>query len=1603
MSDDFDKQDDDFDWLGDDGDDEENSSSDSGLTGQLSWLQDNDKSPDANKGRSQTDDLDLDWLNTGDEDSGAPPSADATGVTGELSWLSDQSFDDSPDASRSKGITDDLDWMKGDDDEPDDDVSVDNTSDSEPSWLSDTGSLLRDEDSENAPDWLENVGDTGMLNRDAINQTLDEIDDEEDQSPSWLKDTGTFDRTNIDSVLDSLDEEDDDEQPDWLTSMGIGESSNADDDFDDDDSASDWLSGISMGADADDDDDDVISGLANLFGDDDDNDEDDGPLQLDGLFAGSDADDDGDKPVTDLFEYVEDGDDDYDPYAIYGEEFEDDGDDEYEDIFNTDTLSSSGDTDDLGIGTSDTTLPDDSPDWLTEFDDTAFKRVTAPLGNLPTDTPDEDTGWLDDFDEDEFEHDTGMVAEESDDAVAEDDTGWLDEFDEDEFAGDTGTLTPEDDPIEETDTEWLDAFDEDEFENADFDEPESDPIYEVPDWLQGDDDSPQGETDFLASESPDDIPEMTADELLSNLGIDPDDRPSTGLTESLESVDDDFDLSMFDDEASDEPVSTGLTGDLAGIDDSLLDDLDFDDLELDVDRVGTGLTGELGNLDDDEFDLSFFDDLQPVDDSTGTGLTGELGDLTDDDLDMSFLDDVEVDDQPERMGTGLTGELGNLNDDLDMSFLDDVEVDEQPERMGTGLTGELGSFDDDDLDMSFLDDVEVDDQPERMGTGLTGELSDFDDDDLDMSFLDDVEIDDEPERIGTGLTGDLDSADDDMDLSFLDDVEEEATGFTGELESADEELDLSFLDDEDESLGDDWFAESTVDATDDEPDWMQTLADADVNAFEMQSADDDVDDIFDSLDLDDVDFSDFEAENEPIAPAADLSALLASYDDIEEGEFDIDNTDSGIDDLSAIFDAALQEDTVDDDDLPGDIPEWLRGIDVGDDETSAAAIIRQQEDKPLEDLDDRLQALRERGISAGAREETSTSPAPEVLAEVDNALIAPTIAHETEGIVSDITLTASQQKQAELLQKIVGVTITPTVETDESGVPMVESSRRRRSLPKIGLGRLAVALIILLVLILPFIANFSIGSLPPLAFGRDNPNANAVFAQIENLNSGDYVLVGFEYGPTAAGELDSVADILLRHIFSQGAVPIIVSSNPVGVVHAQNILRDIEQSVGQHGLVMTANQDYYVARYLTGGTLGLRDLSQNFESTVNINVKGEPTNLNLTSLNDMALMLLIAERADDIRNWSEQVAPSTSTNFVAATGYSAQPMAEPYVSQTEGILGLVIGYRDAYTYGEMLQAVYATPTLAPTETFTATFTVTNTPEPSATPQPTDTPEPDTAAPTEDSGPDGVTTTNITGTDGEDDEPTTEPTATNTPVPTDTPTTEPTATNTSVPTNTPTSTPTLSPTPRLITVIIVNSPQGSVNVRTGASVNFPVLTTVNDGDVFQVIGENEEGDWFNFLLPDGREGWIASFLVEQVDLPETDFEGEVQSDDSADAGTGVTVLQVSYRRRMGKNQVRFFQQQDPTETATVTGTPPTATPTFTPSQTFTPTTTPTATFTPSPTPDPRAGYVFSRDRRQEEPRLNAMTMGTIAAVILILFGNIYFGLQAIARRRRETKR
>lgn len=606
-----------------------------------------------------------------------------------------------------------------------------------------------------------------------------------------------------------------------------------------------------------------------------------------------------------------------------------------------------------------------------------------------------------------------------------------------------------------------------------------------------------------------------------------------------------------------------------------------------------------------------------------------------------------------------------------------------------------------------------------------------------------------------------------------------------------------------------------------------------------------------------------------------------------------------------------------------------RRADAALEQPSATDLLGGHDERSLDELDDRLLSLRERSVATSQPGAESR----QALYDVDDVLVTPEILEKPGGVISAVALSKAQQQQVELLRDIVG------------GSPQAdEPSGRRllRSAPVFSLSAAPRVLgtgILLLMVSLPFVSSdFSEGELPPSDFAEDRHGPTTVYNLLDNLSADDTVLIGFEYAPTAAGELDPLADLMLRHIVAQGAVPLIVSSNPIAIVHAQNIIREINRSVETAGLGLERGRDYHILRYLPGGSLGLRELSENFADVVRVSAKGELTGLEFESLSEMTLIVLLAEYAEDMRNWAEQVvSEADGTRLLAATGYAAAPIAQVYADTMDEIVGLLVGYRDAYTYGEKLALNFgelpqAQPKVAPVTPETAT-------------------EPPAKATAEQEA-------QVEGAPATAQPP---PTATPIPSATSLPTTTPLPTVTSPPTAThlPTATATL----ETIRIVEVISPQ-QVRIRRGPTTADDILQLARAGETFEVTGTNGDGSWYSIALSNGLEGWIAEFLVEERIVTRAEFRSGQASASASRADEPVFLWRESIIS-LGKTRPRFFQSN-------------------------------------SPVPGDDLEYIWMRDRSQEAPRLGAITFGTLAAILVIAVGNVYYALAALRRRGRETQ-
>ncbi len=265
----------------------------------------------------------------------------------------------------------------------------------------------------------------------------------------------------------------------------------------------------------------------------------------------------------------------------------------------------------------------------------------------------------------------------------------------------------------------------------------------------------------------------------------------------------------------------------------------------------------------------------------------------------------------------------------------------------------------------------------------------------------------------------------------------------------------------------------------------------------------------------------------------------------------------------------------------------------------------------------------------------------------------------------------------------------PNVFVPASGVVASSApTRRRRRRLRVGGERFFLSLVLVTGMLLPFSGvQTRLGESAPTTFIAGSPQ-ETLYETLDALSPGDPVLVGMEYGPTAAGELDTVAGVLLRHILLRRAVPVVVSRYPVTLLRSEQMLTQLGQAGSplatrlQRDVDLAPNEDWFVTRFLAGDLAGLRSLSMNLREQLAMDLRGTPTGLNIRQLDDFARVLVVAERPEDLRQWAEQIAPLAGSEMLAATGQAAVPLARPWLRVV--LSGTISGFRDALTYDSML-------------------------------------------------------------------------------------------------------------------------------------------------------------------------------------------------------------------------------------------------------------------------------------------------------------------------------
>ncbi len=198
-----------------------------------------------------------------------------------------------------------------------------------------------------------------------------------------------------------------------------------------------------------------------------------------------------------------------------------------------------------------------------------------------------------------------------------------------------------------------------------------------------------------------------------------------------------------------------------------------------------------------------------------------------------------------------------------------------------------------------------------------------------------------------------------------------------------------------------------------------------------------------------------------------------------------------------------------------------------------------------------------------------------------------------------------------------------------------------------------------------------LAALVPLFFGLDQAglgldaarSATAGFYdQLQALPPNSTVLLAFDYLPGAGVELNPAAQAIVNDVIARNADVVAISSNPNGAAIAEGILQQAKEA---HPAFTYVN-----VGYIPGNEAGLRLLAGGWLPASRPDVNGVPwgeTPLagRVSSMNDLALTVVLAADDATLRAWMEQVEPRITSPIVAATSAMLEPQARNYVNANQ--------------------------------------------------------------------------------------------------------------------------------------------------------------------------------------------------------------------------------------------------------------------------------------------------------------------------------------------------
>ncbi len=202
-----------------------------------------------------------------------------------------------------------------------------------------------------------------------------------------------------------------------------------------------------------------------------------------------------------------------------------------------------------------------------------------------------------------------------------------------------------------------------------------------------------------------------------------------------------------------------------------------------------------------------------------------------------------------------------------------------------------------------------------------------------------------------------------------------------------------------------------------------------------------------------------------------------------------------------------------------------------------------------------------------------------------------------------------------------------------------------------GRGQLAMRLIVTTILLAVTLLGLLWGQ-TPLSQALSRPHTEHLSTAIDELQTGDTVIVAVEYGPAEAGEMAAIAQAVMQHLADRNARVMMVSTLPEGPGLIQSLLKPLALANR-----LPAGQTAYVPGSASGVAQFL----------------GEPS--------EAEMIVVLAGRGERLRWWVEQNNATQALPMVVGVNAATAPLAMPYL-ETPPVTGWMAGLPDVAAYQE---------------------------------------------------------------------------------------------------------------------------------------------------------------------------------------------------------------------------------------------------------------------------------------------------------------------------------